>query len=78
MMTAGRIARHRNYGELMARHEHEQKIRRVTRIVIYFILIAFLIILFVMVTRWNSRPGNTEQQEPVKTSMIAPFSSLHL
>ncbi|HLT71342.1 MAG TPA: hypothetical protein VKZ75_01760 [Cyclobacteriaceae bacterium] len=65
-MNSGRIASHRNYGKLMATHERDQKIRRVTRVVIYFLLIAFFIILFFMVSRWNNgqkqsqpEPGNT-------------------
>jgi len=62
-MNSGRIASHRNYGKLMATHERDQKIRRVTRIVIYFLLIAFFIILFIMVSRWYSpRPGQPETE----------------
>lgn len=66
-MNSGRIASHRNYGKLMAAHERDQKIRRVTRIVIYFLLIAFFVILFVMVSRWNRQQQS--QPEPVNTSV---------
>jgi hypothetical protein len=55
MMSAGRIARHRNYGDLMQRHERDLKIKRITRLVIYFLIIAFLAILYLMVTRWQNR-----------------------
>jgi hypothetical protein len=54
-MQAGNIARHRNYGELLQRHEREQKFRRIFKLFGYFLVIAFLIILFVIVIRWEQR-----------------------
>lgn len=54
-MNSGRIASHRNYGKLMATHQRDQKIKRITRTVIYFLLIAFFIILFIMVSRWQGQ-----------------------
>lgn len=54
-ISAGRIARHRNYGELMARHEREQKLKRIVRMFVYFLVIAFLLILFVIITRWEKK-----------------------
>lgn len=62
-MSAGRIAQHRNYGELMARHGRDVKLRRITRVVIYFLIIAFLMILFIIVARWENRKNMKEQQE---------------
>ncbi|MFN9501246.1 MAG: hypothetical protein ACK57K_07990 [Chryseotalea sp.] len=54
-MQAGNIARHRNYGELLQRHEREQKFRRIFKLFGYFLVVAFLIILFVIVVRWEQR-----------------------
>lgn len=67
-MNSGQIARHRNYGKLMAAHERDLKIKRITRIVIYFLLIAFFLILLVMVSRWMGR--DQSQQAPVNTSLV--------
>ena len=50
-MSSGRIAQHRNYGELMARHEKEVRIKRVVRWFTYFLIIAFIIVLFFIVRR---------------------------
>ena len=63
LMNAGRIAHHRNYGELMARHEREVKIKRITKVVIYFLIIAFLLIIFIIVTRWENRENIKEQNQ---------------
>ena len=35
-ISSRRIDRYRNYGELMSRHEQNQKIKRLTKIFIYF------------------------------------------
>ena len=70
-MNSGRIASHRNYGKLMATHERDQKIRRITRIVIYFLLIAFFIILFVMVSRWTGREQGDESPVGSRQTPVA-------
>jgi hypothetical protein len=69
MMSAGRIAQHRNYGELMARHEREVKLKRITKIFVYFLIIAFLLIIFIMVARWEKREKFNEQNQQT-TSML--------
>ena len=63
MMTSGRISQHRNYGDIMARHERDIRIRRISRIFIYFTIIAFLILLFLLVRRWeeNTEPKGKQQ-----------------
>lgn len=71
MMSAGRIARHRNYGDLMARHERNQKIKRVTKIFIYFLVIAFFLILFIIIARWEKRE-EMKKHENGFTSMYIP------
>jgi len=63
MMSSGRIAQHRNYGELMARHDREMKIKRITRVMIYFLLIAFLLIIFFIVLRWEKRENLKEDDQ---------------
>lgn len=54
-MSAGNIARHRNYGELMNRLDREQKWKRMFRLFTYFLIAAFLIIILVIVVRWEQR-----------------------
>ncbi len=61
-MSAGRIAQHRNYREIMARHERDVRIRRTVRVFIYFLIIAFLLFLFFMVKRWEQKQGKPAEK----------------
>ena len=61
-MTSGRISQHRNYGDLMARHERDIKLKRITRIFTYFLIIAILVILFFMVRHFE-RKENTKKNK---------------
>lgn len=54
-MSSGRIAQHRNYADVMARHERDIKLKRIARTFVYFLIIAFLLILFLIVRRWEQK-----------------------
>ena len=73
-MSSGRIAQHRNYGDIMARHERDIKIKRITRVFIYFIIIAVVILLFLLVRRWER---NAEPKAKQSTALVqqAPETS---
>jgi hypothetical protein len=73
-MSSGRIAQHRNYGDLMARHERDVKIKRITRIFTYFILILVLIVLFFIVRRIEEKPIVTPAQRSAYTQ---PKQAIH-
>jgi len=60
-MSSGRIAQHRNYGDIMARHERDQKIRRIARIFTYFIIILVIILIFYAVRVWERRQSTSKQ-----------------
>jgi len=74
-MSSGRIAQHRNYGEVMARHERDQKMKRVVRVFIYFLIIALLLILFFMVKNWEGKGANTSK--PATTLQVTTPASDH-
>jgi len=61
-MSSGRIAQHRNYGDIMERHERDVRIRRVVKAFIFFLIILALLIVFVIVSRME------EQKVTVKPS----------
>ncbi len=65
-MTAGNIARHRNYGDIMQRHERDQKWKRMFKVFIYFLIAAFLTIVLIIVVRWEQRK-NRDQASAHKT-----------
>ncbi len=54
-ISSRRIDHYRNYGELMSRHEQTQKIKRLTKVFIYFLLILFIGIILFMVFRWEQK-----------------------
>ncbi|HLT75723.1 MAG TPA: hypothetical protein VKZ68_11570 [Ohtaekwangia sp.] len=66
-MSSGRIAQHRNYGELMARHEKEQRLKRISRMFIYFLIILFMILLFLFVREWEK---SQKEKKDAKTSLV--------
>ena len=74
-MSAGRIARHRNYGELLERHERDQKIKRLMKLFVYFLLVAFFIIVFIMVSRWEKRESQEPNQKPTTSVSVNHSSS---
>lgn len=77
-MSSGRIAQHRNYGQLMQRHERDIRIRRITRIVIYFLIVLALLIIFLIVRRWESGQAadNQRSHSTVATNEYAKFIPL--
>jgi len=61
-MSTGRIARHRNYSELMRQHDRDVKLKRVLRVFIYFLIALFLVIILVIVVRWEKRASQKSTQ----------------
>lgn len=72
-MSTGRIARHRNYGELMARHERGMRIKRIARLITFFLLIIFLLVVFAIVVRWEKQEDKRMQQEKTSTIELSGF-----
>lgn len=69
-LSSGRIAQHRNYGELMAIHERDKKIKRVTRVFIYFLIVAVMLFFFFMIRRWEIKK-NDKAPKAMTTQMIS-------
>ena len=59
-MSSGRIAQHRNYSDIMERHERDVRIRRVVKAFIFFLIILALLILFVIVSRLDEQKVNVK------------------
>lgn len=71
-MSSGRIAQHRNYGELMERHERDIKLRRIVKIFVYFLIILSLIIMFAIVRRFEQKKENVKPKAGVvKTANVS-------
>lgn len=70
-MSSGRIAQHRNYGDLLARHDRDTRIRRIAKMFMYFLIIAFLVVLYFMVTRIGEKKGSAKK--PASAWVHAPI-----
>ena len=71
MMSTGRIARHRNYSELMRQHDRDTRLRRILRVFTYFLIVLFLLIILIIVMRWETK--QTERSD--KNNAIEIFHS---
>lgn len=67
-MSSGKIAQHRNYSELMRQHEHDVKFKRIFKVFVYFLITLALIVLLVIVLRWEKRSSKTASVHPVENS----------
>jgi preprotein translocase subunit SecG len=75
-MTTGNIARHRNYGDIMERHERDQKWKRMFKVFIYFLVAAFLTIILIIVLRWEQRENKDKNASTNKVIELASSSRL--
>ena len=71
-MSSGRIAQHRNYGDIMERHERDIRIRRVVKAFIFFLIIVTLLIMLVIVRRWEQQKVNVKPSSAFVTIEIDP------
>ena len=60
-VSSGRIAKHRNYEELMERHARDQRMRRLSVILTYFMIGVIVIVSLIFFMRW-------EKMKKIKTS----------
>ncbi len=84
-MSTGRIARHRNYSELMRIYDRDMRLKRVLRAFTYFLVILFLLIILLIIWRWEERqkennhipslPGkSTAAQHPTQRTYTHPVT----
>lgn len=63
--------RFRNYGSVLKQHEEGKRIKLIVRIFTFFLIIAALILLFVVVTRWEQKQDKPAQKTSY-TKIIDP------
>ena len=73
-MSSGRIAQHRNYGELMERHERDVRIKRVVRVFVYFLIILAMLIIFLVVKRWESNDSSATSNTKIERTFVGDNS----
>ena len=55
--TARGSERYRNYNAVLKQHEADMRLKKILRVFTYFLLIAIVTILLVIVVRWEKRHG---------------------
>jgi hypothetical protein len=55
LLSTGKIARHRNYSELMKQHDRDAKMKRIFKVFMYFLIILFITIVLIIVIRWEAK-----------------------
>jgi hypothetical protein len=70
-ITARGSERFRNYGSVLKQHEEEKKIKVIIKIFTYLFITAALILIFIVVTRWEDKKENTAYDSKVKISNCA-------
>lgn len=60
-LTAHGSDRFRNYGSVLKQHEEGKRIKIIVKIFTYFLIIAVLILIFVVVSRWEQSQEKTSQ-----------------
>jgi hypothetical protein len=60
-LTSRGSDRFRNYGSVLKQHEEEKRIKVIVKMFTYFLIIAVLILIFVVVSRWEQSQKNTSQ-----------------
>jgi hypothetical protein len=71
-ITARGSERFRNYSTVLKQHEEEKRIKLLVRIFTFFLIIAALILLFVVVSRWEQK-----QEKQVNNPSVTKVSKLH-
>jgi hypothetical protein len=64
-MSARGSERYRNYGSVLKQHDEGKRIKIIIRIFTFFMIIVALILIFVVVSRWEKK-----KTEPGKVSSI--------
>lgn len=54
-LTARGTDRFRNYGAILKEHEEEKRVKKIVKVFTYFLIIAFIVIIFIIVSRWEKR-----------------------
>jgi hypothetical protein len=67
-LTSRGSDRFRNYGSILKQHEDEKRIKIIVKIFTYFLVIAMLILIFVVVARWEKSKDNASNT--ISTSQI--------
>jgi hypothetical protein len=68
-VSEGNLARHRNYGLLMKKHHRDLRIRRLTIVLIYVLMIIAILAIFIVVKR-DEQQRKVQPERSPSTAMV--------
>jgi len=68
-ITARGSERFRNYGSVLKQHEEEKKIKVIIKIFTYLFIISALVLIFIVVARWEDKKEKTAHDTTIKISI---------
>jgi heme/copper-type cytochrome/quinol oxidase subunit 2 len=68
-MSARGSDRFRNYNAVLKQHSDEKRIKQITRIFTFFLLIALIIVIFIAITRWEENQ-NVKPKSKINTTVL--------
>lgn len=71
-MSARGSERFRNYNSILKQHDDSKRIKTITRIFTFFFIIVALILIFVVVSRWEKKQTKSEK---ISSSKIVRVST---
>jgi hypothetical protein len=54
-LTARGSERYKNYGSILEQHEQNKRMKKIIKVFTYLLVIAILVLLYVMVQRWENK-----------------------
>jgi hypothetical protein len=72
-LTARGSERFKNYGSVLQQHEQEKKMKRIVKVFGFFLVIAVLIIIYLVVQRWESKRIKKNKTTFVSEQKISPY-----
>jgi hypothetical protein len=65
-ITARGSDRFRNYGSVLKQHEEEKRIKTIVKVFTYFLITMAMIIIFIVVTRWEQQQEKTSEKSIIE------------
>jgi len=69
-MSARGSDRYRNYNAVLKQHGSEKRFKQITRVFVFLLLIALIVIIFLAVTRWEKKQS-LKPQAKINSTLVS-------
>ena len=71
-VTARASDRFRNFNTIVRRHEQDQRVKKIVRIFVFFAIVLILILVFILVNRWEEKQLKKIKASIHQTTKVEP------